>query len=386
MITRAQVEALGQITSAEWPIISLFLRIDKERIDEDYTIRLKNLLSQAAEELDDDLSHDQVEAVKEDLGRIRDFIRDNHDQYGEGIAIFASSRAGIWQVYETPKDIESSISIGFTTEVAPLIHVLEEIEPFCTCLIARNQARIFYGRLGDFTEIGVERSEDVPGQHDQGGWSQARYERHIEEHVRAHFKSVADQLYRVSSDQPFRFLVLGGPDEVVAAFTEYLHPYLRERHVVTIRSLMEANLNDVHAESWTYIQRWLRGEQQRYLDTLLGEAHGADMGVLGLDKTIEAVQQGQVLTLIVDDTLSAPGATCRSCGAVQPTGAADHQECVYCGGPLYHLRNVVPTLVTTAYRQSANIVYLDDAELRIQLEPHGRIGALLRYRATSPTS
>ena len=380
MITRAQVEALGQVTSAEWPIISLFLRIDKERIDEDYTIRLKNLLNQAMEDLDGDLSHDQVEAVKEDVARIRDFIRDNYGQYGEGIAIFASSRAGIWQVYE------SSIFVGFSPAVAPLVRVLEEIEPFCTCLIARDQARIFYGRLGDFVEIEVERSEDVPGQHSQGGWSQARYERHIEEHVRAHFKSVADQLYRVFSDQPFRFPVLGGPDEVVAAITAHLHPYLRERHVATIRSLMEANVNDVHAESWTHIQRWLRGEKQRYIDTLLGEAQSADMGVLGLDKTIDAVQQGQVLVLIVDDTLSAAGATCRTCGAVQPIGATDHPDCVFCGGPLYHLRDIIPTLVTAAYRQSANIVYLDDAELRAQLASHGGIGALLRYRAAGTES
>ena len=43
--------------------------------------------------------------------------------------------------------------------------------------------------------IGVvigDRTEARPGKHDQGGWSQARYQRHIEHLVYDHLRHVAD--------------------------------------------------------------------------------------------------------------------------------------------------------------------------------------------------
>ncbi len=42
----------------------------------------------------------------------------------------------------------------------------------------------------------VDETADVPGRHDQGGWSQARYERHIENIVDRHLREVADALDR----------------------------------------------------------------------------------------------------------------------------------------------------------------------------------------------
>ena len=34
----------------------------------------------------------------------------------------------------------------------------------------------------------------MPGRHSQGGWSQARYQRHIEHLVQQHLKTVGDEL------------------------------------------------------------------------------------------------------------------------------------------------------------------------------------------------
>ncbi|HET9017132.1 MAG TPA: Vms1/Ankzf1 family peptidyl-tRNA hydrolase [Thermomicrobiaceae bacterium] len=383
MFTRADVDAIGQLHSDRSPIISLILRVDKERIDEDYTIRLKNLLRRAADSLDSRYDHDQTEAVLADLDRIGAFFRDEGSQFGQGVALYASSPAGIWQVIEIPREIESEISVGFEPYVAPLINVLERFTPFCTCLVSRNQGRIFYGQLGTFEELSQIVDTDVPGQHDQGGWSQARYDRHIEEHVRGHLKRVADDLFRLFQERPFRWLVLGGSADVIPTFIELLHPYLRERHIGTVRTLMEAAINDVHRESRDTIERWATEEKSRAIDMVRNEALRGDRGVSGIDNTIMALQQGQILTLVVDDTLAAPGAVCRNCRAVQPTTDATPRPCVFCEGPTELLDNVVSEIVTGAFRQSAGIVYLDTPELRDRLSDLGRIGALLRFHVAS---
>ncbi|MCX7622839.1 MAG: Vms1/Ankzf1 family peptidyl-tRNA hydrolase [Thermomicrobium sp.] len=386
-ITRREVERLGALRSDEWPIVSLYLRVAKEHITDDhYSIHLKNLLrdvARAKEQLG--LTRAQSQAVDEDVERIREFFRDHGDEFGQGVALFASSRAGLWQVYHVPREIGNEADVDFRPVIGRLVRVVELFEPVCTCLISRDRARIFAGHLTTFREVAVRLDEEVPGQHGQGGWSQARFARHIEDHVRQHFERVGQVLFHLFEQDPFRFLVVGGPDEVVADFVDGLHPYLRERYVGAFNCLMEANVKQVHEETRRIVEAWQRQEKRGYVELMLGEALSQDMAVLGLERVVEVVQMQNVNALVVDDRLSVPGRYCLRCGAVQPIGN-EANECTFCSGPVRARDNIVPEVYAEAYRQNANLVFLNDPEFRRQLEPHGGIGAILRYRIGAPTS
>jgi len=386
-ITRRDVEGLGALRSDEWPIVSLYLRVDKEHITDDhYSIRLKNLLrdvERAKEELG--LSRAQSQAVDEDVERIRAFFRDHGDEFGQGVALFASSRAGLWQVYHVPREVGNEADVDFRPVIGRLVRVVELFEPVCTCLISRDRARIFRGHLVSFQEVAVRLDEEVPGQHGQGGWSQARFARHIEDHVRQHFQRVGQALFQLFEQDPFRFLVLGGPDEVVADFVDGLHPYLRERFVGSFNALMEVNAKQVLEETRRIVDAWQRQEKERYVDLVLSEALSQDMAVVGLERVVEVVQMQNVNALVLDDQLRAPGRYCLRCGALQPIGS-EGNECVFCGGSVRSRENIVPEVYAEAYRQNANLVFLTDRELRQRLEPFGGIGAILRYRIGAPTT
>ena len=382
-ITRQAVERLASYHSPDWPIVSLYLRVDREHITDDhYSIRLKNLLKQVLDNPGIELSRAQLEAVEADLDRIRVFFRDHGDEFGQGVALFASSAANLWEVYEAPREVGNHVEVDFRPVIAPLVRVLELCEPFCVCLVSRDRARIFMGHMSEFGERAVRLDQEVPGQHEQGGWSQARYQRHIEEHVHQHFKRLAADLFALFEQEPFRFLVLGGPHEVVSDFLDYLHPYLRERYIGTFYVLMEASAKQVREEAAKIVREWLRQEKQRYLDLLRNEALSNDMGVTGLEKVVEALQMGNVLSLIVDDRLEAPGSSCLHCGAVQPPAAEQPDRCLYCGGPVRRHANIVPKVYANAYRQKANLVFLTERELQEQLAELGGIGAILRFRVT----
>ncbi len=379
MMTRDKIETLGRVSTPEWPTISLYLRIDKERIDEDFTIRLKNLISGAADNLDPEYSHDQRQAVLDDLDRIKEFVRDKQDRYGRGLALIVNSHEELWEAIEIPSQIDSSITIGPSTNVYPLIRLLETVEPYCTCLISRDQSRIFYSELGHIEELSQSRNDMVPGQHEQGGWSQARYERHIQEHVRGHFKDTAAELQELEQKRPFRLLVLGGTDEVVSGFVEMLHPYVKERHVGTVRLLPEANINEVEQDSQEVIGRWLEGEKQRTLDALKNQAPEGELRATGLQSTIRALQRGQVMTLILDEAFESPGAVCENCGSLQIPDETESAKCIYCGGALQDRENIVPDVVLGAFQQGARVIFLDSADQRQQAREFGEIGALLRF-------
>ncbi len=386
-ITRREVEGLGALRSDEWPIISLYLRVDKEHITDDhYAIRLKNLLKElerAREQIG--LNRAQSQAVDEDVERIRAFFRDHGDEFGQGVALFASSRAGLWRVYHVPREVGNEADLDFRPVIGRLVRVVELFEPICTCVISRDRARIFRGHLVSFQEVAVRLDEEVPGQHGQGGWSQARFARHIEDHVRQHFQRVGHVLFQLFEQDPFRFLVVAGPDEVVADFVDGLHPYLRERYVGSFNSLMEATAKEIREETKRIVTAWQEQERRRYVDLVLEEALSQDMAVVGLDRVVEVVQMQNVNSLVVDDQLSAPGRYCLRCGALQPIGS-EASECVFCGGLTRARENIVPEVYAEAYRQNANLVFLSERDLRARLEPFGGIGAILRYRIGAPAT
>jgi peptide chain release factor subunit 1 len=383
-VTRQAVERLASYESPEWPVISLYLRVDHEHITDDhYSIRLKNLLKGISEQPGIELNRIQLEALSADVERIRSFFRDHGDEFGQGVALFASSQAGLWEIYETPREVGNHVVVDFRPAIAPLVRMLEQFEPVCVCLVSRDRARIFTGHLNEFSERAVKLDREVPGQHEQGGWSQARFQRHIEEHVHQHFKRLAGDLYSLFEQEPFRLLVVAGPHEVVKDFLEYLHPYLRERYIGTFYVLMEATAKQVRDEAVEIVREWARQEKQRYLDLLRHEALGNDMGVTGLPRVVEALQMGNVVTLLVDDRLQVPGSYCLHCGVVQPPDEEMAGRCLYCRGPIRQVADIVPVVYTNAYRQKANLVFFTERELQEQLAEFGGIGALLRFRVTA---
>lgn len=386
-ITRREVEELGALRSDQWPVVSLYLRVDKEHVTDDhYSIRLKNLLrelEQTKEQIG--LTRAQAVAVDEDIERIREFFRDHGDEFGQGVALFASSRAGLWRVYHVPREVGNEADLDFRPVIGRLVRVVESFEPVCTCLISRDRARIFTGHLAVFREVAVRLDEEVPGQHGQGGWSQARFARHIEEHVRQHFQRVGQVLFQLFEQEPFRFLIVAGPDEVVRDFVDGLHPYLRERYVGSFNCLMEATTKQVQEETKRIISAWQRQERERYLDLVLEEALSQDMAVVGLDRVVEVVQIRNVNALVIDDSLSVPGKYCLRCGALQAIGS-DVSECPFCGGPVRARQNIVPEVYAEAYRQNANLVFITEPDLRERLQPYGGVGAILRYRIGALTT
>ena len=71
----------------------------------------------------------------------------------------------------------------------------------------------------------------VPGRHEQGGRAQARFQRHVEDHVGRHLRRVAAEVRRVDRSPGFDHLLLGGPAETLAEFDRVLSEAIRRRIV-----------------------------------------------------------------------------------------------------------------------------------------------------------
>ena len=71
--------------------------------------------------------------------------------------------------------------------------------------------------------------DDTHGQHQQGGWSQANYQRSVEQEKLTHLQRSLDTLFAHFKRSRFDHLVLGAPDDLAGEVEDRMHPYLRER-------------------------------------------------------------------------------------------------------------------------------------------------------------
>ena len=123
----------------------------------------------------------------------------------------------------------------------PLVAEAHE-ERWCVLLANRRNARFFVGDGGGLEE--TDRVEDdVHSQHDQGGWSQARYQRGVEKEKDDHLVHVAEVAFGAYKERGFDRLLVGAPDELVGDLEQKLHPYLRERIVARLHLDVENSVD-----------------------------------------------------------------------------------------------------------------------------------------------
>ncbi|MFQ5859075.1 MAG: Vms1/Ankzf1 family peptidyl-tRNA hydrolase [Anaerolineae bacterium] len=376
MLTRQEVDKLSHYRSEKYPVMSLYLNIDTGSPDQERSqIRLKNLFFQV-EDTKSHMTTEEAESLSRDQERIRAFVREQAMQGARGVAVFASSGAGLWETFTFPNRIGQHIEIGDAPYVKPLFRMLERYKPVCTVLVGKGKSRIFL-LYGDEIVEQTDVFSPVPGRHDQGGWSQARLQRHHGERVIQHLKATADRLFKMYQGGVYRRLLIGGTDELVTQFQAYLHPYLQDRVVDTFPMEMMANVKKIQQQSLQALDASEQTTQQLLLERLESEFGAQKLGVASLTGTIRALQRGQIMTLLVNDGFAEPGYRCVSCGHII---LREEDQCPYCSGELEHIDDVVALIIDQMYEQGSDVVFVAGDSNTERLAKLGNIGALLRYQ------
>lgn len=358
--------------SPEQPVTTLYLDVDGRRHPSrnGYVVRMRDLVKgQSLDRWD----REHRRSVGEDLEAIRRFVEEELDRSGVGgIAVFSSSRSGLWEDVRVALPFRDRIHVGSRPLLIPLEGMLERFETFCVLVADRERARLLYVRQDRVEEV-AEIHDDVPGQHDQGGWSQARYQRHIEDHVQRHLKHTAQALLRASERHPFDHLILAGAEELVAELERELHDYVARKVLDRIVLPVTASPGEVR-ERVLAIEAELEARREaEALARLTTEARaGTGRAVTGLAETLQALEAGRVETLVVAADLRADGRRCPRCGHLSPAEA----RCAACGAETEAADHIVEEAVELAVRQKCRVETIGGAE---ELEALGGLGALLRF-------
>src|SRR5918997_896323 len=216
---RDALRRLAEVRLDRPVVLSLYLDLDPAQFATPpaRATAVRSLLDEAERRLRerDGLAHQDRADLQASLERAGALLQNDLPTEGaQSVAVFASDASGLFEVLALPRPVPSRVAIGRSPLVGPLAR-LERRERWCVALVSRRDARIFRGSPESLRE--VEQVHDVVfGQHDQGGWSQSRYQRGIEKEKDDHLRHTAEVLMKHFKRRTFQRLILGGPREMVA--------------------------------------------------------------------------------------------------------------------------------------------------------------------------
>jgi peptide chain release factor subunit 1 len=371
---RDELRRLAQIRLDRPLVLSLYLDLNPSELPtpKARATAARSLLDEAERRLRDQssLSHQDRVDLEASFRRAATVLeRDLPTEGAQAVAVFSSNTADLFEVLRLPRPVRPRVAIRHAPLVAPLAR-LERRERWCVSLVSRRDARIFRGSPDGLREI--EQIHDVVfGQHDQGGWSQARYQRGIEKEKDDHLKNTAEALMKHFKRRPFQRLIVGGPREVVADFESKLHGYLSERLAGRIEVDVDNSTPDQVLQKAQPRFEELDEEREAAALERLGEGRAA----VRLGEVLRALNERRVECLIVDERFAAPGTRCPQCGWLGPEG---ERTCPVDGSELERLDDLTEDAIELTLQQSAEILAVQRRREELQERAEG-IAALLRF-------
>ena len=375
-ITRNRLRRLADVKPERGRVLSVILNLDPTEFATPAarSTAITSVMTKAAHRVEEaeGLDHDERAALKEDVERVREALMasDIAQNGTRAVAVYACKPADLLEVVRMSRPVDFAVVLDRSPYLEPLAAEAHE-ERWCVLLVNRRNARFFVGDDGGALEETDRVEDDVHSQHDQGGWSQARYQRGVEKEKDDHLVHVAEVAFGAYKQRGFDRLLVGAPDELVGDLEQKLHPYLRDRIAGRLHLDVEnSSIEDVRSAAGAAIEDWRQRCEREALDRLVEGVGRGGRGAAGLAAVLQALNEQRVETLLVADGY-------RSAGGRDPeTGmlfAGDHGPD---GNELERVENIVEQAIEKAIEQSARVIKVRHHD---DLGPLGGIGAVLRY-------
>ena len=319
-----------------------------------------------------ELTRGQREGMHADLDRLRAFFEDEFSREGShGFAVFCDGLDGAWHTLALSDRVPDLSLVDSEFYLAPLVPLVGRDDGVLVAFVGRERGDLYRLRAGRLEET-VEQHDDTPGRHDQGGWSQARYQRHIDKLVQDHLRDVAELLDRQVRRLRGARVVLVASEETRAELEEELSHEVRNALIGWTSADAHAGTSELYEAVEPLVERW-REEQESELAERWQEAAGRNgRAAAGWPQTLEAASDGRVEVLLYEEGADRRAWRCPKCGRL----SADPGPCPLDGTGMEENDHGLDLAV---HRTLANGGKVSALRSRHDLEPVEGIGALLRY-------
>ncbi|HTI40029.1 MAG TPA: Vms1/Ankzf1 family peptidyl-tRNA hydrolase [Vicinamibacterales bacterium] len=379
-----QFDRLARFEPAPYPVVSLYLdaTAGQHGRDQFQTFVRKELRARADTYA---AGSGERESLDKDLERISAYLANDLQPSANGVAIFACNAGELFEALQLDAPAgENSLFIGDQPHLYPLARLISQQPRYAAVIADTHRARILVVAQG-----AVENAQTIEGvktrRTSQGGWSQARYQRHLSNYHLQHVKEVVDALDRIVQRERLAAILIAGDPVVIPMFRDQLPKHLAEKVVDEMTLSTDAPEHEVLRASYEALQRLNETSDRERVDAALGAYRAGGLGVVGPDETLLALTNGQVDELLITASLAnlsglrgtraAQMALANDAGfaesAVEPAAAGEAER-----ADIGTVR-LADELVSKAQQTGARITFIEDSSL---LERYGGTAALLRYR------
>ena len=370
-----QLERLAQFEAVGMPVLSLYLDARADQHGKDtFDAFVKKELSERTKAFPP--GSEELKSFKADSERIHEFLRKERQASANGIAIFACSALEFFETLQLDAPIEqNALYVNDLPNLYQLAKLNDQYPRYAVLVADTNSARIFVYALRK-----LERQQEIQnvktGSTSIGGWSQARYQRHVENYHLHHAKEVIDTLDRIVRNEGIERVIICGDEVIVPTLQDQMPQHLSDKIVDTLRLDIRTPDHEVLAATLEKLHEKDAETDAAKVERLIGEYRSGGLGVVGTSDTLAALGIGQVDELLIT---AAPASLDDE--AVLEATTANHTlppDKPDAELPQDTAKEIAAdALVTAAKQTGAKVTFIEDPVL---LAEFGGVGALLRYK------
>ena len=357
-----------------FPVISLYLdaQADKTGRDQFDAFVRKELASRGKTYAPGTPEKASFEA---DAARIIQWLAENVEASANGIAIFACEAGGLWETVQLNAPVgENRLYIYNQPHLYHLARLDDEYPKYAALLTDANSARIYVFGLGQTLETEQVKGKKV-NRVKVGGWSQARYQRRVDNAHANHAKETVEALDRLVKQEGVKHIVVTGDSQITSLLLEQMSKELSEKVVDVLKLDIKSTERDIFDATLEAMRRVDAATDAEKVDRLMAEYRKGGLACLGQQETLEALANGQVDELLICTCLESQHLEAEPVEAVLAPELPDAEGNTETDEPRPVL--IADLLVTKAKQIDASVTFIQDAKL---LWDAGGVGAMLRWR------
>jgi hypothetical protein len=360
---------LAKLYAVDGPFVTIYLntRGDSEDAATQLETRWKNVVR--------DLANQGVDTATIDALTDK---RGDHTRGGTRVLVAAHGSVHLAASLPQPPPTDYAITVGPLPRLVPLADALGLQLPHLVVLADRTGADVLAYTSGpEPAETESTDNTRFPQRKvHAGGWAAKRYDNDVEETWEQSARDVVSLIERVARDIDARVIIASGDDRALQLIAQHLPAHLTDRfttiggggrHVDGSDELIADQVLQTLADT-------VATNTTELLETYSQERGQQDRAADGAEATIEALQKGQVRTLILTD---ARDTTRRAWGGAEPVHLALREDDLSTMGlTAAHEAPLDELLLRAAWGTGADVQFVTGG---IEQSPNDGIGALLRY-------
>jgi peptide subunit release factor 1 (eRF1) len=345
------LDRLARFESSKHPVISLYLdaRPDSRGRDHYQPFVRKEL---AARQRTYPLRSPERQSFDRDVERIQRWLETEVQPSANAIAIFAC--AGESDFFEPlqlePSVTESQLAVSSAPQLFTLARLIDENPRYALVVTDTHSAQIHVFALG-FRVDGRDVESPTLPRSGGSGWSQMRYQRHVDELQKHHARELVDTLEKTVDQDGIDRIILAGNDVSLPLVRRELSKRLEELVVDSLHVDTHRPLGELVRDASQKLREHDAKTDAERVARFFGAYRAGGLAASGRADVRRAMELAQADELLISASLD------RSAEEAERAAAAE--------------------LVAMARRTGAAVTFVEDPSL---LESVGGAGALLRFR------